>query len=331
MRVTKQAAGSLVGCVLLLFAAGASSAAGASAAGKDPAGVRTGPLTWSGPSHVDDVGGLSSVSCPTLHFCEAVDGQGHAFRWGGGGWGQPKVVDTNPGGSDLNSSLDSISCTDPSFCIAVDQGGAALRWDGSGWTKPVSLYENQYLNWTAVSCATRTACLVVGDASDFGWWDGRRWTVETVGNGLQFSSVSCPNAHFCMAVSGDDALTWNGSKWVSAVDVDPTGVTTLYSVSCPTTRFCMAAGGEVYIWDGGSWEQTSQGGLEAVSCAGPRLCVGVDSSGDAIVWDAGRWLPAAQVDPAGAELGNLSITVTCNRFELCAAVSAAGNAEIARA
>jgi hypothetical protein len=54
--------------------------------------------------------GLNSVSCPTTHFCMAVDGTGYELVYNGATWSHPKFDQIGP--------LAALSCASPHFCAA---------------------------------------------------------------------------------------------------------------------------------------------------------------------------------------------------------------------
>jgi hypothetical protein len=79
-----------------------------------PGSVPT-PVSWSAPSVVDPAQGPpGSLSCPSKHFCMAVDGYGNYLTWDGRHWSAPRLVDPK------EAALSSVSCASASFCIAVD-------------------------------------------------------------------------------------------------------------------------------------------------------------------------------------------------------------------
>ena len=155
-----------------------------------------------------------------------------------------------------------------------------------------------------VSCPTTTSCFAVGGAVDgarnvaaLARWDGVRWRDASpdLPSGLGvLSSISCPNAEFCMA-TGDPqftnvpsvAVAWNGLVWTN---VAPTVVARLLDVDCTASDDCTAVGSapsaSVTIaatmhWDGALWTSTSPAPvsqaheLRSVSCHARSSCIAV--------------------------------------------------------
>jgi hypothetical protein len=56
---------------------------------------------------------VNALSCPSVSFCMAVDGNGNAYSYEGGGWSSGQLVAAAGG-------LSAVSCTSGSFCIALD-------------------------------------------------------------------------------------------------------------------------------------------------------------------------------------------------------------------
>ncbi|HVA09585.1 MAG TPA: hypothetical protein VNG12_22895, partial [Acidimicrobiales bacterium] len=73
----------------------------------------------SGPGIATHTANFSSVSCPIVGFCAAVDDTGDAFTWNGRVWSKGVVIDSTAG-SNMNDQLASVSCASSSFCIAGD-------------------------------------------------------------------------------------------------------------------------------------------------------------------------------------------------------------------
>jgi len=80
--------------------------------------------TWSGTDDIVGAHDMHSVSCTSSTFCVAVDDQGNAYQYDGGGWSSAQSIDGS-------HSLNSVSCSSSSFCVAVDNNGSALTFTGS--------------------------------------------------------------------------------------------------------------------------------------------------------------------------------------------------------
>jgi hypothetical protein len=94
--------------------------------------------TWSVPVNADPngltlgEGGISwpVVSCPTRHFCAAVDGaSGNVVTFDGSSWTAPVNIDSEAANSDPGPVLIflmSVSCRSARFCVAGDTIGDAF-------------------------------------------------------------------------------------------------------------------------------------------------------------------------------------------------------------
>ena len=165
------------------------------------------------------------------------------------------------------------------------------------------------------------------------------WAKELIdaseGNQASLTSISCPNADFCVAVDGDgNVLTYDGITWSQPVNVDNVnanlGNEILASVSCTSADFCVAVDwyGNALTYNGSTWSQPtsidpSEGGLTSVSCPTASFCAAVDYSGNALTYDGSTWSEPTSID-AEAEAGLSS--VSCTRASFCVAVDGAGNA-----
>jgi len=279
-------------------------------------------------------GVLDSVSCPTLSFCAAVDGNGNALMtdgasgWRGPRWGRPVTIDPIAG------ILRSVSCPTASFCMAVDTNGYALEWNGVSWSQPTwsaaSPEDRAGGALASVSCASASFCVAVDGNGRELTWDGTSWSAprlvdRTVGG---LTGVSCVSASFCVAVDGGgQALRWNGTSWSPRpVDQLADGLT---GVSCVSASFCVAVdrGGRAVTWDGTSWSlprpvDPRGGGLTAVSCASASFCAAVDAQGRALTWDGRNWSAPRPVDPRGGGL----TAVSCPARGHCVATDYDGQA-----
>ena len=104
------------------------------------------------------------------------------------------------------------------------------------------------------------------------------------------TSVSCPDATFCVALDArGDAVRWNGARWLAPARVDAAGFT---GVSCASAAFCaaVAGDGDAELTTNGARHWTLVradpvgGGLTGVSCAASvRACVAVDLAGNGVV------------------------------------------------
>jgi hypothetical protein len=205
---------------------------------------------WTGGRWRPIGGRLSSVSCVSATWCQAV-GNRSAARWTGQDWRPERV----PVPAHRDVTLASVSCA-ARFCLAV---GDAQRPPG---TRPSPSDTDQ----------------AVAEL-----WDGTRWRMVRPidpSRRTALSGVSC-TARFCLAVGATDAQyslaeRWNGTGWQvqRTPDVNRIGYTVLNAVSC-AAHACLAVGsynGARLIaerWNGRHWGLTWYGriaGPPSVSC-----------------------------------------------------------------
>lgn len=277
---------------------------------------------WSGPTDIDS-NALTSVSCPTVSFCMAVDDDGNAVEYDGASWSSLSNIDIN--------ALSSVSCTSSSFCVAVDNQGNALTFDGSSWSVPDDI--DGYQNIINVSCVSSSFCEAVDLSGDTLSYDGTSWSRSSSDLGGEHTvlALSCVSESFCMAIGQyDNSYTFNGTSWSSAIG-DDLGNTSYKPVtfSCVSTTFCMAGNDDVgggnditEEFNGTSWQEVTEGTeVASISCASPGLCVGVgqDVFED---WSGASW-SASQVidtDDEGDEF-----EVSCASINFCVAISGDGD------
>jgi hypothetical protein len=307
------------------------------------------PLTWSGPVRIDDqppFGNpnlLSSVSCPSVSLCVAVDYEGDA------------VTSTDPTGGaadwtvtqvDGLSLLLGVSCPSVSLCVAVDQAGDVVTstnptGGAADWT--VTQMDGAY-DLDGVSCPSVSLCVAVDDLGDVvtstdPTGGASAWSVTDADGAYDLDGVSCPSSSLCVAVDdlGDVVTSTNptgGAGAWTVTNVD--GSNFLDGVACPSSSLCVAlsAGNMATSTDptggAGAWTVTAVDGtnyLDGVSCPSSSLCVAVDSSGNVITstnptGGAGAWT-VTDVDGSHFLDG-----VSCPSSGLCVAVDAAGDVVI---
>jgi hypothetical protein len=275
---------------------------------------------WSAPTLVDSGAVPTSVSCPTVKFCLAVDNTGNAIvHKRNNTWAAPNPVDVGDGG------LASASCASTLFCMAVDGVGSEKRYAYGTWFHAVSIDPGVALD--SVSCVKNTFCVAVDGSGNALVYDGTTWTSPAdIDPGNSLTSVSCPTVSFCTVIdNGANALTYNGTSWSSPISIDSGN--TLESVSCATPTLCAAVddNGNALSYDGTSWTSpTNVDGahaLDSVSCAPSGLCVAVDNSGNALTYDGTSWSGATSIDSSHS-----LESVSCPTANFCAAVDAVGNA-----
>jgi hypothetical protein len=247
----------------------------------DPAG---GARAWA-VVHVDDASnwsadtqGLSSVSCPTVSLCVAVDAAGNvvtstAPAGGAHAW---TVTHVDNGlnyecskyggtGQGCQPPLVAVSCPAVSLCVAVDDSenvisssnptGGALAWSGgalpgSGYPSPDAFH--------GLSCPSASLCVAVDFAESVETWNasqGAHSRKDAVISSNAFVGVSCRSDSLCFAfdTAGNLYASTNpagaASAWTIGY-VDMTGVNSgVTGVSCPSASSCIAvdAAGNVLL------------------------------------------------------------------------------------
>lgn len=183
--------------------------------------------SWSAPTTLEGADGIEGIGCAPSGYCAAVDGEGNAFAYGGGGWSRT---------SGDWGAVTAISCASSSFC-ASSSGGLSV-WDGSSWTMPSTF--GVPTSFTGVSCTTAGFCMAVDELGQALQWNGQAWSapVAVDPSGTALSGVSCPTSSFCVAVDELGGLAqWHAGSWTRS-DVD--GTEPFTAVSCPTATFCVA-------------------------------------------------------------------------------------------
>ena len=205
---------------------------------------------------------------------------------------------------------------------------------------------------TVMACLALTTVAVARDAT---------WSIRyPPTDGLE--SVSCTSPEACTAVGGGFgpfAARWDGLRWHYERVIDPASPNAmnpskLYGVACTSSTACIAVGeydkdrcGPSYggcqaatlpiaeRWNGARWTLQSTPNLaryglfnqlDAISCAGPRMCVAVGARGDNALlaerWDGSRWsqqsIPTGSISAKNADIGLAS--VSCPSSRNCMAV-----------
>jgi prepilin-type N-terminal cleavage/methylation domain-containing protein len=260
-------------------------------------------LSWSVYTYYD-----LSVSCASSAFCVVVNGSGNALTYNGSSWSGPQFITSNLLGSESFGTNEAVSCPSSTFCVAVDNDGNAYTYNGSSWS---------------------SAQLIdpPGSFSMFG-------PQPPSGS---MSSVSCASSTFCVAVDDNGyVLTYNGSSWSNAQDVDATRGSELLSVSCPSSTFCIATdnGGHAITYDGSSWSRSTVDLSYplGVSCASSNFCVawifGLSSTSDnsdVYTYDGSSWSSVHDIDGTGS---NWIQAISCASSSFCVAVDDQGNAMV---
>jgi hypothetical protein len=212
--------------------------------------------------------------------------------------------------------------------------GGGITWATShdaAWSKPQAITSPAASSVYGVSCGSATFCAAVDSSGGAHVWrDGTWLPTHRLDAGGTLSSISCPRTTFCVAVSGDEAVIYNGRAWLAATTIGPQAT---YQVSCATSTFCVAAGASdragkpsiLAVFNGHSWSTTrtkSTGKpsdrILGVSCATASYCVAVNFNGKILTFNGTRWTTLPKVGPAGL------ISVSCPAATFCLAVTDTG-------
>ena len=234
----------------------------------------------------------------------------------GGHWGSAVSID----GTTLSLS---VSCVSSSFCIAGPNAAKVLTYNGSSWG---STTLTGYTQISATACTSTSFC-VIGGGGYVSTYNGS-WCIQIVieSGTVVISSISCPTASFCVATDNKgDVLTYTGSSWSAANDVDSTNY--LYSVSCVSSSFCVAVdySGNAVVYNGSSWNATATGAsnLTSVSCVSSSFCVAVGVGDYAYTYNGSSWTQSSSTITTAILNG-----ISCTSVSFCAAVGNSGSALI---
>ncbi len=303
-------------------------------------------------------GGVQAVSCPSERLCVAVDGTGHVLftthpTRGAHSWSRPARID---GGTPLTG----VSCASISLCVAVDDSGRVLTSThptrgAKGWRRPLRIdsiraSDGGYAGLLGISCPSTSLCVAVDGAADgdvvattnplggAGAW-------RKVRLGVTLTSVSCSSSSLCV-VAGTDHLvstdpTGGRSAWRDTGGPSHDGL--ISAIDCPTTALCVGVGFSNRVpgladatgnprGGAAAWRNVTvapappsldAGLLDAVGCAGDRLCVALDSADNAFVSTTpvrGGWSGPNLIRPNPSSQQS---AISCTT-KLCVAVDSAG-------
>lgn len=249
----------------------------------------------------------------------------------------PSTTTTAPGavawGAPVHLSaeqLSAVACAGPSFCVAVDAADDAYRFDGSTWSSPTPLGGQPGLGATpALSCPSASFCVaVVAGTGSVVSWNGATWSAPVAVAGTTLQGVSCVGSHFCATVDGvGDAYLFDGSGWSGAMN-DWGGIS---AISCASPSLCMSVAGGISRFDGSSWTEPQGYGASSnftgVSCPSTSFCVAVTALGQALQYDGSSWSAPVQIEPAApGAAGATPAGVSCSTASDCVVVDSAGDA-----
>lgn len=129
---------------------------------------------WQGPATVDTQAPIADVSCPSTHFCTAVDTWGAVVMYNGSSWTQSQELGTIPTYLAAPPQPNTTSCGSPTLCVTLSQGESYV-WNGSTWSTGQIIDpwagaslgpDNPYSSLVDVSCGTKTTCSVIDSANN---------------------------------------------------------------------------------------------------------------------------------------------------------------------
>jgi hypothetical protein len=236
----------------------------------DPAG---GAAAWHAVSDIDgNAGQIVSLTCPSTHLCHALE--------------------------DVTSSDGDISAMP---LVTHNPTGAASAWRRTGGT--VADYTEGLACPTSALCVTASGLGMYASANALGPAATWHFAMDTNQTG-QIDSVACPSAHLCLAApdeagcipcgAGNDLISTHPAAGIWRRAAVPTG-----AITCTTTTFCVGVAQGTHhtrqdlvssnnpAGPASAWHYLAglSGGnrLRALSCASPKLCVGVGDSGEIAV------------------------------------------------
>ncbi|HET7798903.1 MAG TPA: hypothetical protein VFL38_00695 [Humibacillus xanthopallidus] len=249
--------------------------------------------TWTSMATFDPTrGGIVDLSCPSTSGCQATDGRGAAYGWGGSSWSGPTQLGswarsvacatttwcvsldaqmrqsrlyTGSWAASVSTPADlgRPSCPVTGWCVAFDSVGRASTTTGSGWSTPKAVFAIAGASYpTFVDCVSRTSCVAVTAYNAY-WsrWDGTSWSpARRIDSRLEGAEdVACASTTMCLAVNYDGAsYRFTGSSW-QKVPTSST-VSQVYDLSCPAANFCagLDGGGRFFTFNGQTWNDTVQ-------------------------------------------------------------------------
>jgi hypothetical protein len=173
--------------------------------------------------------------------------------------------------------------------------------------------------------------LAAATSSGAGTSSASAWSApNSIENNL--SSVSCPSANFCVAVSlVGDAFTYNGTNWSAPKLVYYKSLLGLGAVSCASANFCVALGeenGVALTFNGTSWSAPKKifldGSQGVVSCPSENFCVALETTnGDVLTYNGTSWSAPKAIFPDGSQ-GYVSLSCPLTNDCVALGVSGAG-------
>ena len=262
---------------------------------------------WSAPAKVDTAP-ITGLSCPTTHFCAAVDQSGGFISStqptrGARYWSHPVKIDANAAVGGGLAGFSAISCPAANLCVAVDDSEPANVFVSSDPTGGRTAWHSVALAGpaTSVDCPSTKVCVVAG-SQRYVSTDPTSTTSYKASGALSdaaYAAVDCVGVRLCVAVGFGNTSPGFASATRSAtgawsqvyeVAANPPafGTGLLDAVGC-TRGTCVALDGfdQAYVSSSpvtGTWgtpaaiRPKSASQSSAVSCTS-GMCVVVDSAG----------------------------------------------------
>lgn len=265
---------------------------------------------------------VSSLSCPTAGFCEAVEDDGTLHTFANGAW-------SSGGGPATSDLFQSVSCAGTAFCGLASQSTSVYAYvlTGGTWTPTAPVVSNGGIDVASISCPQTGFCLAV-DADDAYIYQNGSWSLgsrvaDLTGNGLLF--VSCVSAAWCLAMTaGGATYTYLDGNWAPGAVLHQFDISQqLQSLSCASASLCIASDGAgAYVFSGASWSfwpLDASRDSSAVSCQLNGFCFVAAASDDTAEYFGGRWSTAA-----GPSLSSVS----CASTDYCMGLTYSGSAYV---
>jgi hypothetical protein len=316
-----------------------------------------GTATWKVAQNVAP-GYLTSVSCPSSHFCVAD----------GDPYGEPAVYATNPAGgarawktayrgSLSGAGTTGVSCASSSLCVLFDSAGDVIV--SADPTRAVSKWTLS--NIDAVPSLESLACPGLGrcyagdthgDLLSTADPATGPWTAADIDNGVGLGALACHGNNLCVAGDNDGnvlsstAPAGGVSEWHLA-DINSLpdySEASVVSLACPASGLCVGAYYQIITalstqyssiissvnpaGGAGTWRgavpEVDPDVIEAVSCPSSALCIGVDDTGHGLssTTPTNHSRPWRRVRIDG---GRTLSAVSCPTASLCVAVDRAGD------
>lgn len=278
---------------------------------------------------------LTSIACPAVGFCVAVDNSDSAYIYSNGQWSAPTSLSATPG-----SQLFNVSCASSTFCMAAGDTNIYL-FNGTSWQVSHIFALGFAPPFWSISCPTTAFCAANGGNGDLATYNGVQWSVST---GFSYGSqtfspnnhiapndeISCSSSSFCIGVSDLYPTQharldrYNGATWSAAVSTSI--LLTNSAASCPVPSSCIVTvNGGAFVYNGTSWSQdhiVDSSPIDSISCVTSNFCTATDVAGNAVMYNGTSWTSSFNL-----ELG-YRVAVSCASVDFCVAGGSNGSFSI---